>query len=142
MVNRRWWDVAALAVASVTVLISLQEPPYGANEWGTWAASGMFLLLYAVYARRFIPMSVPGAPLPRYAVVALSFATIVAVGAFFEPGVAILQAFIYPFLWFTAPTVAAAITSNVLVAVGMMVGYAMHFGDPLSGVPIATLSVV
>ncbi|MDQ0894714.1 sensor histidine kinase [Agromyces ramosus] len=142
MLTVRWWDAAAIAVASVTVLITLREPPYGSGEWGTWAAAAAFLVLYAVYARRFVATGEPAAPMGHYVMIAVSFAAIVAVGAFFEPGVAILQAFVYPFLWATAPAIAAAIASNVLVAAGMAVGYALHFGDPFSGVPIATLSVV
>jgi hypothetical protein len=34
MQNKRWWDAAAITVASVIVLITLIDPPYGPDEWG------------------------------------------------------------------------------------------------------------
>ena len=40
MFTVRWWDLAAIVVASVTVVLSLIDPPYGPPDWGTWATGG------------------------------------------------------------------------------------------------------
>ena len=95
MLSVRWWDLAAIVVASVTVVLTLIEPPYGADEFGAWAATGAFLVVYFAYGRRFID----GAPVRHHLVVALLFAAVLAVGTAFEPAFAILQAFLYPFVW-------------------------------------------
>ena len=39
MLSVRWWDLAAIVVASVIVVLTLIEPPYGGDEIGAWAAS-------------------------------------------------------------------------------------------------------
>jgi signal transduction histidine kinase len=138
-----WWDLAAVAVTAVTALISLREPPYGPEEWGTWIVLGAFLVFYAAYARWFIPVAGPGAPMGHFIVIAVVFAVIIGFGCAFEPAFAIMQTFIYPFLWFSAPSTRSAIASNLLVAFALAVGYAVLDGpgDVLSGVPTALFSV-
>ena len=127
MQNRRWWDVAALAVASVVVLFTLIDPPYGPSEWGSWSATAAFLAVYFGYARRYVghEESIP------HLVNSSLFAVVLAVGTSFEPSFAVLQAFIYPFIWATAPSTRNAIIANALVAVAIVVGYTARGG--LSG---------
>src|SRR5688572_27515687 len=135
----RWWDLAAVAITAVTVLISFRTPPYGPEEWGTWIVLGAFLVFYAAYARWFIHGSGPGAPMGHFIVIAVAFAAIIGFGCAFEPAFAIMQTFIYPFLWFSAPSTRSAIASNLLVAFALAVGYAVLDGpgEILSGVPTA-----
>ena len=66
-----------------------------------------------------------------------------AVGTAFDPAFAIVQAFIYPFVWTTAPTTRSAITANLLVAVAIVVGYVARSGVAglLPGLAVAVLSV-
>ena len=143
MRSLKWWDLAAVAVTAVTVLITLREPPYGPEEWGTWIVLGAFLVFYAVYARWFIPGSGPRAPSGHFIAIAVVFAVIIGFGSAFEPAFAIMQTFVYPFLWFSAPSTRWAIGSNLLVAFALAVGYAVHDGpgEILSGVPTALFSV-
>ncbi|MBT2500807.1 sensor histidine kinase [Agromyces sp. ISL-38] len=138
-----WWDLAAVAVTAVTVLITLREPPYGPEEWGTWIVLGAFLVFYAAYARWFIPGAGPGAPMGHFIVIAVVFAAIIGFGCGFEPAFAIMQTFIYPFLWFSSPGTRSAIAANLLIAVALAVGYAVLDGpgDIFSGVPTALFSV-
>jgi signal transduction histidine kinase len=139
----RWWDLAAVAITAVTVLISFRTPPYGPEEWGTWIVLGAFLVFYAAYARWFIPVSGPGAPMGHFIVIAVAFAAIIGFGCAFEPAFAIMQTFIYPFLWFSAPSTRSAIVSNLLVAFALALGYAVLDGpgNVLSGVTTALFSV-
>jgi len=139
MLSVRWWDLAAIVVASVIVVLTLIEPPYGTDEFGAWAATGAFLVVYFAYGRRFID----GAPIRHHLVAALLFAAILAVGTAFEPGFAILQAFLYPFVWTTAPNLRSALFANIAIAVAIVVGYTVRLGPAgiLTGVGIAVLSV-
>ena len=138
MLSVRWWDLAAIVVASVTVVLTLIEPPYGADEFGAWAATGAFLVVYFAYGRRFID----GAPVRHHLVAALLFAAVLAVGTAFEPAFAILQAFLYPFVWMTAPNVRSALVANIALAVAIVVGYAARLGPVgiLTGFGVAVLS--
>ncbi len=124
MQNRRWWDVAALAVASVTVLFTLLAPPYGPSEWGSWAAAGGFLAVYFAFARRYVGREEFGPHLAN----SILFATVLAVGTSFEPSFATLQTFIYPFIWATSPSTRNAIVANALVAIALVVGYTVQSG--------------
>jgi signal transduction histidine kinase len=139
MLSARLWDLAAIVVASVVVVLTLIEPPYGANEIGAWAASGAFLVVYFAGARRLLPV----AALRPYLIVALLFAAVLAVGTSFEPAFAILQAFLFPFVWTTAPNLRSALVANIALAVAIVVGYTARFGPAgvLTGFGVAVLSV-
>ena len=138
MYNVRWWDAAAIAVASVVVLLTLIDPPYGPDDWGTWATAGAFLVVYVAYARRYVG----GAPVRHHLVIALLFSAVIAAGAAFEPSFAIMQAFVYPYVWATAPSVRSAIIANGFVAFSIVVGYWISFGPSglVTGLAVAALS--
>ncbi|MFD4421026.1 sensor histidine kinase [Agromyces sp. NPDC058484] len=138
MYNVRWWDAAALAVASVVVLLTLVDPPYGPSDWGTWATTGAFLAVYVAYGRRFLT----GAPVSHHLAIALLFSTVIAAGAAFEPSFAIMQAFVYPYVWATAPSVRNAIIANGFVALAIVAGYWIRFGPAglVTGLAVAALS--
>ena len=139
MLSVRWWDLAAIVAASVTVVLTLIDPPYGPSEWGAWAAAAAFLVVYFAAGRRLIPVG----GLRSYFVVAVLLAAVLAVGMAFEPAFAILQAFVYPFVWTTAPSTRSAITANLLVAVAIVVGYVARSGAVglLPGLGVAVLTV-
>ncbi|MGR2752064.1 sensor histidine kinase [Agromyces arachidis] len=139
MQNVRWWDAAAAAVAAVIVAISLFEPPYGPDDAATWAAAGAFLLVHLIWGRR----CVPEATARRHLAVAIAYAVLLAIGTAVEPSFAILQAFLYPFVWSTSPTTRSAIVANLLIAVAIVVGYAIRQGPAgiVVGTAIAALSV-
>src|SRR5689334_13525013 len=109
MLSARWWDLAAIVAASVIVVLTIIDPPYGPSEWGAWAAAAAFLVVYFAGGRRLLPVG----ELRPYLVVAILFAAVLAVGTTFEPAFAIVQAFIYPFVWTTAPSTRSAITANI-----------------------------
>ena len=139
MLSVRWWDLAAIVAASVTVVLTLIDPPYGPSEWGAWAAAAKYTTRNAAAGRRLIPVG----GLRSYFVVAVLLAAVLAVGMAFEPAFAILQAFIYPFVWTTAPSTRSAITANLLVAVAIVVGYVARSGAVglLPGLGVAVLTV-
>lgn len=139
MFNVRWWDLAAIVVAGVIIALTLIDQPYGPVEWGVWATVGVFLIVYFAYARRFVR----GAPMRHHLIVALLLAAIIAVGTSFEPAFAIMQAFVYPFVWSTAPSLRSALAANAFVAVAIVVGYVVRSGLPglLTGIGVAVLSV-
>jgi signal transduction histidine kinase len=138
MVNRRWWDVAALAVAAVLVTLTLLDPPVGPDDVGVWAATGAFLIVYVAYARWHLD----DPPMGHHIAISLLFAAILAVGTSFEPSFAILQAFVYPFVWTTAPTLRSALAANFAIAAALVAGYAAHYGPAgiVSGFSVALLS--
>ena len=139
MLSARWWDLAAIVAASVIVVLTIIDPPYGPSEWGAWAAAAAFLVVYFAGGRRLLPVG----ELRPYLVVAILFAAVLAVGTTFEPAFAIVQAFIYPFVWTTAPSTRSAITANLLVAVAIVVGYVARSGAAglLTGLGVAVLTV-
>lgn len=139
MQSVRWWDAAAIAVASVIVLITLIDAPYGPTDWGAWASVGAFLLVYFAYARRHLGTEHAG----HHLAIAIVFAVVLAVGSSFEPSFATLQTFLYPFVWVTAPSLRSAIIANVAIAVAVVVGYVVHFGPGglVTGLAIAALSL-
>ena len=56
MQNMRWWDAAAVAVTVVIVAVSLIDPPFGVDDAATWAAAGAFLLVHLTWGRRCVPV--------------------------------------------------------------------------------------
>lgn len=139
MQNVRWWDAAAVAVAAVIVAISLLDPPFGVDDAATWAAAGAFLLVHLAWGRRCVPV----ATTRRHLAVAIAYAAILAIGTAIEPSFAILQAFLYPFVWSTSPSTRSAIVANLLIAVAIVVGYAVRSwpGGLIAGTAVAALSV-
>ena len=139
MLNVRWWDAAAIVVGAVIVVITFIDPVVGGDDWGTYLTVGAFLVLYFAYARRFVA----GAPMQHHLVIALAFAAITAVGTAFDPSFAILQTFVYPFVWATAPDLRSALLANLFIAVGIVVGYAVRTGPAgiAPGIAVASLSV-
>ncbi|MCD5348373.1 sensor histidine kinase [Agromyces sp. S2-1-8] len=139
MLNRRWWDAAAIAVAVVTVLFGLTDPPYGPPDYGTWAVAGVFLVVYFAYLRGRLDREDP----TQHVVITIVLSAVVGVGVAFDPSASILQAFAYPFLWVTAPSTRRAIVANVGLAIALLVGYVVHFGwgGVVAGVAVAGLSL-
>lgn len=139
MLNRRWWDAAAIAVAVVTVLFGLTDPPYGPPDYGAWAVAGVFLVVYFAYLRGRLDREDP----TQHVVITIVLSAVVGVGVAFDPGASILQAFAYPFLWVTAPSTRRAIVANVGLAIALLVGYVVHFGwgGVVAGVAVAGLSL-
>jgi signal transduction histidine kinase len=139
MQNVRWWDAAAVAVAAVIVAISLLDPPFGVDDAATCAAAGAFLLVHLLWGRRCVPV----ATTRRHLAVAIAYAAILAIGTAIEPSFAILQAFLYPFVWSTSPSTRSAIVANLLIAVAIVVGYAVRSwpGGLIAGTAVAALSV-
>ena len=138
MWNVRWWDAAAIGVGAVIVVITFIDPVVGGDDWGIYFTVGGFLALYFAYARRFVA----GAPRHHHLIIALAFAVLTAVGTAFDPSFAILQAFIYPFIWSTAPDLRSALLANLFIAVAIVVGYTLRAGPAgiAPGVAVATLS--
>lgn len=139
MQNVRWWDAAAVAVAVVIVAISLLDPPYGADDAAAWATTGAFLLVHLAWGRRCVPIATPRLHLA----VSIAYAVLLAIGTAIEPSFAILQAFLYPFVWSTAPSTRGAIVANLLIAVAITVGYAIRQWPAglVTGAVVAALSV-
>src|SRR4029453_16750780 len=138
MKNVVWWGAPAVAVASVVVVVMLVDPPYGPMQWGAWATTAAFLIVYFAYARRHIRRESPG----HHLAISIIFAALLAVGTSFDPSFAIMQTFLYPFVWSTAPRLCSAIVANVLIALAIVVGYVARSGADgfVPGVAIATLS--
>ncbi|WP_353815913.1 sensor histidine kinase [Agromyces sp. SYSU T00266] len=139
MQNVRWWDAAAVAVAVVIAAISLLDPPFGADDVGVWAVAGAFLLVHLAWGRRCVPVATPRTHLA----ISITYAVLLAVGTTIEPSFAILQAFLYPFVWSTSPNTRSAIVANVAIAVAIVVGYAVRAWPAglAVGAAVATLSV-
>lgn len=139
MQNVRWWDAAAVAVTVVIVAVSLLDPPFGVDDAATWAAAGVFLLVHLIWGRRCVPVATSR----RHLAVAIAYAVLLAIGTAIEPSFAILQAFLYPFVWSTSPSTRSAIVANLLIAVAIVVGYAIREWPAglVTGAAVAALSV-
>lgn len=139
MQNVRWWDAAAIAVAAVITALSVLDPPYGLADYVVWAVAGSFLAIHALWGRRCVPVATPATHLA----VAITYAVLLAIGTAFEPSFAILQAFLFPFVWSTSPSTRSAIVANLLIAVALVVGYTIRSGlaGMATGAAIAALSV-
>lgn len=139
MVNRRWWDLAVLAMVAVIGSITAREPPYGPSEWLAWGALAAFVLFYLAYGRARIGLE----QVRHLAVVTVAFSVILAVGCAGDPSFASVQALLYPFVWISSPTKRSAILANLALGVSLVVGYVAHFGPSglLPGLSIAALSV-
>jgi signal transduction histidine kinase len=139
MVNRRWWDLAALATLTVVLILALIEPPYGPQEWLAWAAAGGFALFYIVYARPRIGST----GRTHLVIVAIAFGVLLTLGSTGQPFFAIMQAFCYPFLWISAPNTRSAITANVFVGLAIPLSYVLRYGVDglLQGLATGALSI-
>ncbi|QEO14047.1 sensor histidine kinase [Agromyces intestinalis] len=139
MLNRRWWDAAAVAVALVVTVINALDTPYGPHTWGTWAVAAAFLLSYAVYLRGRIGSTSPG----HHIAVTLVLSALIFAGTAIEPSFAVLQAIAYPFVWITAPSTRRAVEASVALSFAVALGYPVHSGVDgiLPGIGIAVLSL-
>jgi signal transduction histidine kinase len=139
MVNRRWWDLAVLAMVAVIMFITAREPPYGPGEWLAWGALGAFVLFYLAYGRARIGVE----RLSHLTVVTVAFSAILAVGSAGDASFASMQALLYPLVWISSPTKRSAILANLALGVSLVIGYVAHFGPSglLPGLSIAALSV-
>ncbi|WP_353808576.1 sensor histidine kinase [Agromyces sp. SYSU T00194] len=139
MGGQRWWDLAAAATAVAAAVFALVDPPYGTGDGVALAAIGAFLVIYLAWARRYLA----GPSMLGHAGPTAAFSVVLAVGVSFEPSFAVMQAFIYPFAWWTAATVRLAVVSNILPAIAVVVGYAIRAGldGLLSGLGIAVISL-
>ncbi|MDR5701250.1 sensor histidine kinase [Agromyces aerolatus] len=139
MVNRRWWDLAVLAMVAVIVFITAREPPYGPSEWLAWGALAAFVLFYLAYARARIGVE----RLSHLVIVTVACSVILAVGCIGDASFASTQALIYPLVWISSPTKRSAILANLALGVSLVIGYVVHFGPSglLPGLSIAALSV-
>ncbi|MRG59519.1 sensor histidine kinase [Agromyces sp. CFH 90414] len=124
MVNRRWWDVVALAVVAVTVLFSVLQPPYAAAETGSWAMAGVFLIVYVAYLRGRLGLEDPR----HHVAITAVLAVIIAVGIGFDAQFANMLAFAYPYVWITAASTRQAIWGNIAIAGAVLVGTIVFFG--------------
>ncbi|KQQ92906.1 hypothetical protein ASF62_14000 [Leifsonia sp. Leaf325] len=140
MQNRRWWDVAAVAVALVVAGVAAIAGPLSTSDWGAWAATAAFLVFYFAYGR----WRITAPPSPHDAVAVLGFSVILAVGVAFEPSFAILQTFLYPYVWSIATNTRSAVFANLLIGSAVVVGYTARYGmgGLANGIAIAALSVV
>ncbi|QAY72199.1 sensor histidine kinase [Agromyces protaetiae] len=140
MLNRRWWDVAAIAIVVVSVAFVLVDMPFGPQDWGVWVVAAVFLLAYFAYLRRHL---VEDGDQRHYFPAVTLLAVIVAVGCFFDPSFATMQTFAYPYVWVTTESKRRAIIGNVIVAVVVAIGYGLHFGPSgyLAAAGIAALSL-
>ncbi|WP_400995494.1 sensor histidine kinase [Agromyces sp. GXQ0307] len=139
MQNVRWWDAAAVAVAVVIAAISLLDPPFGADDVGVWVTAGVFVVVHFAWGRRCVPVT----GVRTHLAISLAYAVLLAVGTTIEPSFAILQAFLYPFVWSTSPNTRSAIIANLAIAVAIVVGYAVREWPAglVVGAVVAALSV-
>lgn len=139
MQNVRWWDAAAITVTIVIVALSLVDPPYGPRDAAAWVVAGVFLLLHLFWGRRCVPTVGPRGHLA----ISIAYALVLAAGVSIDPMFSVLQVFVYPFVWATAPSVRSALIGNLAFAVAIVVGYLVRFGLPglATGAAVAALSV-
>ncbi|THG29088.1 sensor histidine kinase [Glaciibacter flavus] len=134
-----WWDVAAFTAATVTVILASIGTPFDAASWGVLACAVAFLAAHFGYARRHIEEQSARSTL----IIALLYAAVIAVGCAFNPSFAILQAFVYPAIWFAAVDTRTAIIGNVAVAVAVVIGSVVFYPPPqglVIGLGVALLS--
>ncbi len=139
MGGQRWWDLAAAATAVAATVFAIVDTPYGATDWVTFAAIGAFVVVYVAWARRFLAGP---SRLHHLGPVAALSATL-AVGTSVEPSFALVQAFIYPFAWWSAATMRLAVIGNTFPAIAVVVGYTVRLGLPglPTGLGIAVISL-
>lgn len=139
MQNVRWWDAAAITVTIVIAALSLVDPPYGPRDAAAWVVAGVFLLVHLLWGRRCIPTAGPRAHLA----ISIAYAIVLAAGVSIDPMFSVLQVFVYPFVWATAPSTRSALIGNAAFAVAIVVGYLVRFGLPglATGAAVAALSV-
>lgn len=136
MENRSWWHVAVTAITvvlGVMVLLTVTEP---VQRVGALVSLAVFAIGWFTVGR----LSWHSTPM------ALAFSGIVivtiSVAVGFEPYLAILQCVAYPLLWVIASTTRAAIVANVLLAVGVGVGFWFSTGSIAQVTLTAGLSLV
>lgn len=136
MERRIWWDLVAIVAALVTAALSGFELPLGVDDWGAVAAAGALLVVHFAAGRRCVGAEVPWQP-----AVAAAYAVVIAVGCAFNPSFAFAQSFVYPYLWFTAPSQRIAIIENVMIAGALVVGYTIGGGLPMLAIGLGAAAL-
>ena len=137
--NMRWWDAAVAAMALITSGVLATDPPYGPDDYGAWAAIAALVVAYVAYGRRVLHRPT----VPHDLIFSILLAIVLGAGVSFDPFLSFLQSIVYPMVWVSAVSVRRAIIGNVIVSVGVFVGYFAWSGfqNLLLAAGVAVLSV-
>jgi signal transduction histidine kinase len=137
--NMRWWDAAVAAMALITSGVLATDPPYGPDDYGAWAAMAALVVVYVAYGRRVLRRPT----VPHDLIFSILLAIVLGAGVSFDPFLSFLQSIVYPMVWVSAVSVRRAIIGNVIVSVGVFVGYFAWSGfeNLLLAAGVAVLSV-
>ncbi|MCU1405767.1 MAG: sensor histidine kinase [Glaciihabitans sp.] len=122
MTNTRWWTIAILGVAILLLVLVLFDDVGPVGRIGGLAAIAVLVGSWFILNRR--------ASYLRGSAIALTVCVIVAcaVGTAFYPSFAIAQCVAFPLLWQLNTAMRAAVTANVILALGVGIGFLVALG--------------
>jgi signal transduction histidine kinase len=130
-----WWHVAVLGTAGVLSALLILEDQSLVATVGAFCSIALFIAAWFVFGRK--------AETDRRYAIALIAATVVAagVGAGFTPAMAILQTVAFPLIWFFAGELRTALIGNILLAVGVGVGFLFSLGTTTENLEQTAITV-
>ena len=132
----RWWNIAVISMALVATAVTLTSGIPAWRQIGAEAGLAAFVLGWFVIGRRALRGQ-------RTAIIILVALVVVtsSIATGFFPGMAILQCIGYPLIWVSLERTRSAIIANVVLALGVGVGYAIGSGSLLAPLLTAGLSL-
>jgi len=127
MGNTRGWDIAVVSAAAILGALLLVNGAEGAELLG---ASATILAVVATWL--LLGRGQTGTRRGLMASAVLIVLSGIATGI--SPGMATMQAIVFPLLWYFSRSTRAAVVANVLLAVAVGVGYVVRLGGTTSAV--------
>lgn len=119
-----WWSVVVAAVTTALAVYLAVDGSLTPRAWGAWVALAAFAAVFFGYGLT----AVRNTREPHDVILTLINAGLVALGAAFDPMLAMLQTVMYPLVWYTARSVRVAWMLNPLIALGTFVGLLLFTG--------------
>ena len=126
MGNTRGWSIAVVSAAAILVALLFVNGAEGGELLGGCAAILALVLAWFLLARQAEEGT------PRAYAAAAVLIVVSAVGTAIHPGLATIQAIVFPLLWRASRTTRDAVALNALLALGVGAGYFVALGATAS----------
>ncbi|RFA16717.1 hypothetical protein B7R22_02335 [Subtercola boreus] len=137
MTRFSWWHLAVgvtVLMLALIVLAGAAESPGGAV--GAWSCLAVLAIGYAAFGWRSLDVRTDRASSTSRAALVFPLLAIActAVGTAFDPSMATLQAITFPVIWFSIDPTRRAILLNIVLAVGVTLGFLVSTGTSAAAV--------
>ncbi|RFA08257.1 hypothetical protein B7R54_02715 [Subtercola boreus] len=131
MTRFSWWHLAVgVTVLALALIVLAGAPESPGDAVGAWSCLAVLAIGYAAFGWRSLDVRTGRATATSRAALVFPLLAIActAVGTAFDPSMATLQAITFPVIWFSVDPTRRAIGLNIVLAVGVALGFLVSTG--------------